>query len=70
MNPKKLCNILLNDFLGILNKHKVGVADCGITPEDFEILAKLQYTGAIDKTQFKTMVENRVINYKKEKQGL
>jgi Asp-tRNA(Asn)/Glu-tRNA(Gln) amidotransferase B subunit len=66
VNPKKLCNILLNDFLGVLNKHKVGVANCGITPEDFEVLAKLQYTGAIDKNQFKQMVENRIIQFKNE----
>ena len=66
MSPKILCNVLLNDFLGILNKHKVGVVDCGISPEDFVVLAKLQYTGVLNKNEFKLLVEKRVLQYKNE----
>ena len=64
MSPKKICNILLNNFLGILNKHKVGVADCGIEPEDFLCLAKLLHTGALDKKQFSEIVDRRIAEHK------
>lgn len=67
MSPKKICNILLNNFLGILNKHKVGVKDCGIEPDDFLYLAKLLHTGAIDKKQFSDIIDRRIEEYKNEK---
>ena len=64
MNAKKLTNILLNDFQGILNKHKVTVLNCGIDSEDFRYLAQLMYCEVIDKKQFRDIVERRVIEYK------
>lgn len=64
MIPKKICNILLNNFMGILNKHKVNVTNCGIEPEDFRHLAQLLHTGAIDKKQFAAIVENRIEEFK------
>ena len=66
MSPKKICNILLNNFLGILNKHKIGVEDCGIGPDDFLYLAKLLHTGAIDKKQFSDIVDKRISEHKQE----
>lgn len=69
MNPKKLCNILLNNFLGILNKHKVTVSDCGIPSEDFYTLAQLLYTGAIDRKMFTDIIEKRIESYKYEQRS-
>lgn len=66
MTHKFICNVLLNNFLGILNKHKININDCGITPDDFVILSKLLYTGAIDKKQFAETVDKRIEEYKNE----
>ena len=64
MNYKHYCNILLNNFLGILNKHRINIKDCGITPDEFVVLSKLLYTGAIDKKRFREIVDKRIEEYK------
>ncbi len=67
MNAKKMTNILLNNFLGIINKHKVNINECGIEPEDFRYLAQLMYCEVIDKKQFAEIVERRISEVKAEK---
>ena len=67
MNAKKYANLLLNDFQGILNKHKVKINACGIEPEDFRVLTQLMYCQIIDKKQFRDIVERRILEYKAEK---
>jgi len=69
MNAKRLANFLLNDFKGIVNKHKASIADCGISPDDFRQISQLLYVGAIDKKQYKEMVEKRIIEHKEAKCG-
>jgi len=65
-NAKKVANILLNDFKGLLNKHKVTPSSCGISPEDFVSLAKLLHCGIIEKSQFRDIVENKIIAEKEK----
>jgi Asp-tRNA(Asn)/Glu-tRNA(Gln) amidotransferase B subunit len=67
MNTKKLTNILLNNFLGVINKHKVKINECGVDPEDFRYLAQLMHCGVIDKKQFAEIIEQRIEEVKTEK---
>lgn len=67
--PKKVANVLLNDFMGILKKHKVTVENCGISPEDFGDLIKLYELEIIDKKKVREILENRVIKHKEEQES-
>ena len=64
MEIKKLANVLLNDFKGLLNKNKVDIKDCGIDPEDLMTLVKLHYCGVFDKKQLRELLEKRIVDYK------
>lgn len=67
MDAKKIANVLLNDFKGIINKHKVPISDCGITPEEFTSLVKLLYCGVYDKKALVALMDKRVADYKEER---
>jgi Asp-tRNA(Asn)/Glu-tRNA(Gln) amidotransferase B subunit len=56
-----------NNFLGALNKNKVKINDCGISPDDFAVLSKLLYTGVIDKKQFMEIIDKRINQCKQSK---
>jgi len=68
-SPKKIANLLLNDFKGLLKKHKVEINTCGISPEEFVMLAKLLHIGVIDKKQFREIAENQIVNHKIEEEN-
>jgi Asp-tRNA(Asn)/Glu-tRNA(Gln) amidotransferase B subunit len=59
-NPKKVANVLLNDFRGLCNKYKTSVEDCGISSEEFSILVRLHELDLIDKKQLKEILEKRI----------
>ena len=66
--PKALANFIINDMMGICNKHKVKVHDCGIEPHELAMGVTLMWSGMLTKTQLRNIVEQAVIIHKEKLQ--
>lgn len=54
---KIIANFLLNDMRGMLNRRKLELTDCGISPEAIGFMARMVHLGLVDKRVMRRLIE-------------
>lgn len=55
-----VANLLINDFRALLKKHKLTVDTCGVSADDFSVLARFYQLKIIDKKQVVKILADRL----------